>query len=305
MSPAGKPGPGNRLDRLIQHPALESILTAIRGRPAGLKLALERLRSPPLPPDVDRRSSFIRRPPGDSFFYPKLKRDRGFRPSLYGEDCNSRLKKVKAEMNAQKPRGLDFFYTAHWVAIMKGTARNGRNEKRESKPKIWYTKNGGEKMKKPRIYLDTSVINFYFAEDAPEKMAVTRKFFDEELASGNYETYISLLVLDELEETKDQALRDKLVALANQYITEVFPLTDEVNAIAAKFVEEGIVPEKYKDDGLHLALALTNNIDYIVSWNFKHIVKLKTKRAVKAFSIKEGYKEIEITTPQEVVENED
>ena len=101
-------------------------------------------------------------------------------------------------------------------------------------------------MKKPRIYLDTSIINFYFAEDAPEKMAVTRKFFDEELASGNYETYISLLVLDELEETKDQALRDKLVSLANQYITEVFPLTDEVNAIAAKFVEEGIVPEKYK-----------------------------------------------------------
>jgi predicted nucleic acid-binding protein len=191
------------------------------------------------------------------------------------------------------------------VAIKKGTAGNGRNEKRELELKIWYTKNGGEKMKKPRIYLDTSIINFYFAEDAPEKMAVTRKFFDEELASGNYETYISLLVLDELEETKDQALRDKLVALANQYITEVFPLTDEVNAIAAKFVEEGIVPEKYKDDGLHLALALTNNIDYIVSWNFKHIVKLKTKRAVKAFSIKEGYKEIEITTPQEVVENED
>jgi hypothetical protein len=46
-------------------------------------------------------------------------------------------------------------------------------------------------------------------------MAVTRKFFDEELANGNYETYISLLVLDELEETKDQALRDKLVSLAN------------------------------------------------------------------------------------------
>jgi predicted nucleic acid-binding protein len=88
-------------------------------------------------------------------------------------------------------------------------------------------------------------------------------------------------------------------------ISPVFPLTDEVNAIAAKFVEEGIVPAKYKDDGLHLALALTNNIDYIVSWNFKHIVKLKTKRAVKAFSIKEGYKEIEITTPQEVIESED
>jgi hypothetical protein len=42
-------------------------------------------------------------------------------------------------------------------------------------------------------------------------------------------------------------------------------------------------------------------MDYIVSWNFKHMVKPKTKRTVRAFSIKEGYKEIEIVTPEEVV----
>jgi len=40
-------------------------------------------------------------------------------------------------------------------------------------------------------------------------------------------------------------------------------------------------------------------------WNFQHIVKLKTKRAVKMYAIKEGYKEFEITTPEEVVDHED
>ena len=103
---------------------------------------------------------------------------------------------------------------------------------------------------------------------------------------------------------KIQDLREKLLALINDRVTQVFELNDEVVQVATKFVEEGVIPEKYKDDALHLAFALTNNIDYIVSWNFKHIVKLKTKRAVKAFSIKEGYKEIEITTPQEVVDND-
>jgi len=160
-------------------------------------------------------------------------------------------------------------------------------------------------MHKLKLYLDTSVINFYFAEDAPEKMAVTRRFFDQELASGKYETYISLLVLDELEETPDPKLREKLVNLARQYVTEVFPVNDEVDLMAAKFLEAGIVPEKYQDDALHLALALVNNVDYLVSWNFQHIVKLKTKRAVKMYAIKEGYKEFEITTPEEVVDHED
>jgi hypothetical protein len=45
-------------------------------------------------------------------------------------------------MNAQKPRGLDFFYPAHWVATMKGTAGEWPEEKRELGSKIWYTGDG-------------------------------------------------------------------------------------------------------------------------------------------------------------------
>jgi hypothetical protein len=48
-----------------------------------------------------------------------------------------------------------------------------------------------------------------------------------------------------------------------------------------QLVDNGVIPAKYQDDGLHLAFALLNGIDYIASWNFKHIVKPKTKAAVK------------------------
>ncbi len=133
---------------------------------------------------------------------------------------------------------------------------------------------------------------------------ITQKFFDEELASGNYKVYISLLVLDELEGTKKQWLKDGLLKLASRYANEIVVLNEEVSLIADKFIQEEVIPEKYKDDALHLALALVNDVDYIVSWNFKHIVKLKTKRAVKAFAIKEGFKEVEIISPMEVVEND-
>ena len=70
-------------------------------------------------------------------------------------------------------------------------------------------------------------------------------------------------------------------------------------------MQEGVIPVKYSDDAIHLALALCNNIDYVFSWNFKHMVKLKTKKAIWAFAIKEGYKELEIVSPQEVTEDND
>jgi len=60
---------------------------------------------------------------------------------------------------------------------------------------------------------------------------------------------------------------------------------------------------KYEDDALHIAIASVNNLDVIVSWNYKHIVKLKTKREVTGINALLGYKEIEIYSPLEVIED--
>lgn len=162
-------------------------------------------------------------------------------------------------------------------------------------------------LKKQKLYLDTSVISFYFAEDSPEKMAITRKFFDQELVRGEYDIYLSALTIQELGNCKDPVLQDKLLEFAYGLPTQVLEATQEINEIGQQFVMEGIIPAKYQDDGIHLAFGLLYDMDYIVSWNFKHLVKPKTKKAVRAFSIKEGYKQIEIITPEEVAEggNED
>lgn len=159
-------------------------------------------------------------------------------------------------------------------------------------------------MRKAKIYLDTSVISFYFAEDAPEKMAITRQFFEEVLADSNYEIYLSYLVIDELSNTTDIELPSKLLGFAQELSAEILKQNEEVGEVAKLFVQENIIPVKYQDDAIHLALALVNGMDYIVSWNFKHLVKPKTRKSVRAFAIKEGYKEIEITTPEEVASDE-
>ena len=149
--------------------------------------------------------------------------------------------------------------------------------------------------------MDTSVVSFYFAEDAPEKMAITQSFFDQELIKSEYEIYLSVLTFQELSNCNDLALQDKLVQFANKLSAQILESTEEIEEISQQFVDDGVIPAKYLDDAIHLTLAILNSMDYIVSWNFKHLVKPKTKKAVRAFCIKEGYKETEIVTPEEVL----
>ena len=66
------------------------------------------------------------------------------------------------------------------------------------------------------------------------------------------------------------------------------------------YIERGIFPEKYIEDALHVAAATCHEISYIVSWNFEHLVKVKTRKTVSLSNILAGYKEVEIVSPQEL-----
>lgn len=61
---------------------------------------------------------------------------------------------------------------------------------------------------------------------------------------------------------------------------------------------------KYRGDAIHIAIASVHDMDVVISWNMEHMVKLKIRREVRAVNILEGYKEIEICTPLEVIEND-
>ena len=71
--------------------------------------------------------------------------------------------------------------------------------------------------KKLKIYLDTSVINFLFADDAPEKKEITEEFFVNYISKEIFEIYISSIVVEELERTKDLIKREKLLNIIRRY----------------------------------------------------------------------------------------
>ena len=75
-------------------------------------------------------------------------------------------------------------------------------------------------MRKLKIYLDTSVINFLFADDVPEKKDITKSLF-EEIAQGKYEVYISELVIAEINKTKDEEKKSKLLKIIQKYLSYI------------------------------------------------------------------------------------
>ncbi|MFH0775425.1 MAG: PIN domain-containing protein [bacterium] len=159
-------------------------------------------------------------------------------------------------------------------------------------------------MKKIKIYLDTSVINFLFADDVQEKRDITKRLF-EEIAKSKYEPYISELVIAEINKTKDEKKKDKLLKVIQKYQLKELSSGEEVYYLAEKYIEAKIIPREFEEDAVHIAYAIVNNLDALVSWNMRHIVKLKTRWGVNSINKIEGYKDIELISPEEVIENED
>ena len=155
-------------------------------------------------------------------------------------------------------------------------------------------------MKVLKIYCDTSIFNFAFSDDVQKEKDVTLKLLDE-VRKGKYEVYISEVVIREINRASKEKAK-KLIELINEIVSEELPIDDEVIELAGRYITEGIIPEKYENDALHIAVASVNNLDAIISWNFEHIVKLKTKKEVTGVNAISGYKDIEIYSPWEVIE---
>ena len=157
-------------------------------------------------------------------------------------------------------------------------------------------------MRKPKIYIETTMFNHYFDADR-DAHADTVKLF-EEVRASKYEAFTSAYVVDELADAQEPK-RSNMLSLINEYGVTVLPDNEEAEHLAAIYVKEGIIPAKYGVDGTHIATATINDLDYIFSLNFKHINKLKTKTMTSNVNIREGYRPVIIVSPMEVMEDDE
>jgi predicted nucleic acid-binding protein len=155
--------------------------------------------------------------------------------------------------------------------------------------------------KKLKIYLDTSVINFLFSEQSPEKREVTLEFFDNYL--NDYEVYISDIVIAEINRTKIIEKRNILLDAVKRYEIEIYDvITSEILELADHYINARIIPETKIDDAQHIAFATFYEFDILLSWNFRHLANVNKQRLINGFNLQHGYlKQILLLNPMEVI----
>jgi len=116
------------------------------------------------------------------------------------------------------------------------------------------------------------VINFLFADDAPEFKKITEEFF-KLVEKQSYDVFISDIVIKEIDKTTDINKKENLLSIIEQYQLKKLPIDRdaEITVLAELYLSNGIIPKKKTEDALHIAYAVVFEMDVLLSWNFKHL----------------------------------
>jgi predicted nucleic acid-binding protein len=152
-------------------------------------------------------------------------------------------------------------------------------------------------VKKLKLYLETTVFNYYLDTEREYHEDTVRLFTA--VGAGDYEAYTSEYVAIELRNAQEPK-RSKMLALIDEYGITVFGFDEESTRLANLYVQDSVIPERFRFDAAHIAVATIHGLDCVVSFNFQHINRLKTKNMTAFINLNEGYKPITICTPMEV-----
>ena len=141
------------------------------------------------------------------------------------------------------------------------------------------------------LYLDTSIFGGYYDELF---MQDTRLLF-EKIKSGKYNVFVSGTVIRELKKAPEN-----IKNLLNEINYNLIDVTTECENLADEYIAEKVVGKTSRDDCIHIATATINNIDVLVSWNFKHIVNVEKMKGYNSVNTKNGYKHLEIHSPKDM-----
>lgn len=153
-------------------------------------------------------------------------------------------------------------------------------------------------MKKLRLYIDTSVLGGLFDTEEPKRVN-TAEMFLRLVREGAYEGFISRLTIEEIFEAPDN-IHEALQTEISESRFNIIEESMESISLADAYLTDGAIPDKYRDDARHIAVGVIHDLDYIVSWNYKHMVNISVRRMVNSTNIRMGYNPIEIISPEEV-----
>jgi len=159
-------------------------------------------------------------------------------------------------------------------------------------------------MNKLSVYIETSIVSYLTARPSRDLRAaawqqITTQWWTTERVK--FELFTSELVIAEASAGDQQAAGSRLKALAN---IRGLPVDEEVRALADRLIEGGGVPPEAELDALHIAVACVHEVDYLLTWNCRHINNAIMKPIVRSICATVGYPCPEVCTPLELLAEE-
>jgi len=136
-------------------------------------------------------------------------------------------------------------------------------------------------MMKPKAYIETTVVSYLTAWPSRDVVIAgyqqtTREWWRD--AADRFELVASELVINEASAGDADAAQDRLAALKSVVLLDA---TEEAAKLAQLLIDAGAIPEKAAEDAGHIAIAVTNGIDYLVTWNCRHIANAATRTQIE------------------------
>jgi len=153
----------------------------------------------------------------------------------------------------------------------------------------------------PKVYIETTVVSYLTARPSRDLIIAAHQQLTQEWwenRRANFDLYASQLVIQE-SGAGDAVMAQKRLEMLNE-----IPLLDvnqDAVSLARALVEKGPIPEKAAVDGLHIAVATVHGMDYLLTWNCKHIANAEMQTAVAKVCREAGYEPPIICTPEELL----
>lgn len=154
---------------------------------------------------------------------------------------------------------------------------------------------------KPKIYIETSIISYLTARPSNNLIAAAwqKETIDWwEYQRSRFSLYISEIVIEEASRGDSKAASKRLEALAG---LPILPLNKEAVELSKTLIQEGGIPKKALDDALHVAIAAVHGIDFLLTWNCRHIDNAEMKPKIRNICQRQGFRCPEIATPIELM----
>jgi hypothetical protein len=155
---------------------------------------------------------------------------------------------------------------------------------------------------KPKVYIETSIISYLTARPSNDLRAMANQSITIEWWENrkpDFDVFVSEFVIAESSQGDPDAVSRRSAAISDLPELEI---TEAVRQLGKALVTQGPIPKGAEIDAYHIAVAAANGMDYLLTWNCKHIANAVMRPMVEEVCRNHGYEPPTICTPQELME---